>query len=531
MMLTLAPVLALLLLAGVIFTLYWSERGKRYAWLISIVGLNLIWLGLFSLHWFQPAETIFPAWRPFEPLAADRIVFRWDSGGWVYAICLVGLLLAVVLTAPVRFKYNSNPLSWSAAITFTAVGLLSVLSGSPLALAISWTLLDVVEVVYVLLIIRDYRYRREVLTSFALRLFSIGLLLGVIILGRQSGSGFTFETALAQYLVVLIAAVILRLGVLPLSLKYETQLPLQNGLTSLMRIVGQISGLALLTKLPAGLRVVDSSPLVAGGIVLLTFYGGLMWLLAENEIAGRSFFGLFFSGLAILSALNGNAPLSAVWGVALICWGGMIYLYTVRSRRLMILMAAALLSFSGLPFTILSAGWQAVAWNAGWVILLAGMWIMLIAGFVRLVFQERESSSTFEPYIVTTYTLGLVVLLLSGWLSVFFGVEEGLRLGIWWGALIIFGISVFLAQTALRRKQVEEISSLQSSWLQNVILRSTAAISAFLGLNWLYAVLRSVFHAVQGLTRLLTVLFEGEGGVLWSVLLLVLLISIFGGVR
>jgi len=190
-----------------------------------------------------------------------------------------------------------------------------------------------------------------------------------------------------------------------------------------------------------------------------------------------------------------------------------------------------LLSFSGLPFTILSAGWLAVAVNAGWVILLAGMWIMLIAGFVRLVFQERESSSTFEPYIVTTYTLGLAVLLLSGWLSVFLGVEQGLRLGTWWGSLVVFGASVFLIQTALRRKQVEEISSPQSAWLQNVIRRSTDAISAFLRLNWLYAVLRSVFHTVQGFTRLLTVLFEGEGGVLWSVLLLVLLISIFGGVR
>lgn len=531
MMLTFLPVLFLLLLAGLIFALYWSEPGKRFAWLIAVIGLFIAWLGLFALRWLQPAEMIFPTWRPFEPLTADRLVFEWDTNAWVLAICLVGLLLAVVLTAPVRFKYNSNPLSWSAAILFTAVGLLSILSGSPLALVISWTLLDVVEVVYVLLIIRDYRYRREVLTSFALRLFSVGLLLSVIIIARQPGLGFTFKSVLEPDLPLLIGAVILRLGVLPLSLKYEKQLPLQNGLTSLMRITGQISGLALLVKLPAGLMGNDPNLLLAGGIVILMAYAAVMWLLAENEIDGRTFFGLFFSGLAILSVLQGNAPLALVWGVALICWGGLIFLYTVRSPRLTLLMGAALLSFSGLPFTILSAGWQAVAVNAGWVILLASLWIVIIAGFVRHALQPRESSGSFEPYIVTTYTLGLIIVLLSGWLSVFLGVEQGLQLGVWWASLIVLGFTIFLGQMAYRRKPFEEISSPQTVWLQRVVQKSTEAISAFLGLNWLYVVLRFVFHTIQGITRLLTVLFEGEGGVLWSVLLLVLLISILGGAR
>ncbi|GAP11426.1 hypothetical protein BECAL_02614 [Bellilinea caldifistulae] len=525
------PVLFLLLLAVVIFALHWSEQGKRFAWLISVIGLFLAWLGVFALRWFRPAEVVFPAWRPFEPLTADRIVFDWETNAWVLAICLVGLLLAVILTAPVRFQYNSNPLSWSAAMTFTAIGLLSILSGSPLALAISWTLLDVVEVVYVLLIIRDYRYRREVLTSFALRLFSVGLLLSVMIVARQPGLGYTFESTLERDALWLIGAVILRLGVLPLSLKYEKQLPLQNGLTSLMRITGQISGLALLAKLPAGLVVSTSYPLVVGGIVLLMLYAAVMWILAENEIAGRTFFGLFFSGLAILSVLQGNAPLSVVWGVALVCWGGFIFLCTVRSPRLMILTGAVLFSFCGAPFTILSAGWQAVAVNPGWVILLAILWVVVIAGFIRHALQPRESSRSFEPYIVTTYTLGLMVLLISGWLSVFLGVEQGLRLGTWWGGIIVLGLTVFLGQSAYRRKQVEGDSSPQMVWLQPLIQKATDAISAFLRLNWLYLTLRFVFHAAQGVTRLLTVLFEGEGGVLWSLLLLVLVISIIGGVR
>ncbi|MEW6504579.1 MAG: hypothetical protein AB1457_11515 [Chloroflexota bacterium] len=530
-MLTFIPVLFLLLIAGVIFALNWSEQGKRFAWLISVIGLFLAWLGFFMLRWFRPAETIFPAWRPFDPLSADRIIFGWDTNAWVLAICLVGLLLGVILTAPVRFKYNSNPLSWSAAITFTAIGLLSVISGSPLALAISWTLLDVVEVVYVLLIIRDYHYRREVLTSFALRLFSIGLLLSVMIRAGEPGMGYTFEASREQDVLWLIGALILRLGVLPLSLKYEKQLPLQNGLTSLMRITGQISGLVILVRLPAGLMVSNTYPLIAGGIVLLIFYAAVMWLLAENEIAGRTFFGLFFSGLAILSLIHGNAPLSVVWGVALICWGGLIFLFTVRSPRLMILMGVVLLSFSGLPFTILSAGWQAVAVNAGWVILLAGMWVVIIAGFIRHILQPRETTSSFEPYLVTTYTMGLIVLLLSGWLSVSLGVEQGLRMGTWWGGLIVFGFTVFMAQRSYRRKQVEEVSSLQTVWLKGLVQKSTEAISAFLRLSWLYVILRFVFHTIQGIIQLLTVLFEGEGGVLWSLLLLVLMISIFGGVR
>ncbi len=528
-MLTFLPVLLILFLAGLIFALYWSEQGRRYAWLISVFGLLITWIGLFSLHWFRLPEAVFPAWRPYEPLTADQIIFRWDDNGWVYAVNLVGLLLAVVLTAPVRFKYNSNPLSWSSAMVFTAVGLLSILSGSPLALAISWTLLDVIEVVYVMLIIRDYRFRREVLTSFALRIFSVGLLISVIILARQPGLGFTFANVLPADLPLLILAVILRLGVLPLNLRYEKELPLQNGLTSLMRITGQISGLALLAKLPAGVAVGEEASWIYVIILLLIFYASVMWLLSENEIAGRTFWGLSFSGLAILSALQGKAPFSTVWGVAIICWGGMIYLFTVRSQRLRLLMAMALLSFSGLPFTVLSSGWQTVASNTGLTILTSIIWLVMGAGFIRHIFSERESSKSFEPYIVTTYTLGLVVLLVAAWVSVGLGLQNGFQAGIWWGSIPMFGFLAFSGQKFFRGKSSENVSYPQAVWVQNLVQKLIGLMSGFLQFNWLYAILRLVFHLVQAIIRFLTVLFEGEGGVLWSVLLLVLIISIFSG--
>jgi hypothetical protein len=45
-------------------------------------------------------------------------------------------------------------------------------------------------------------------------------------------------------------------------------------------------------------------------------------------------------------------------------------------------------------------------------------------------------------------------------------------------------------------------------------------------LGWLYAILAAVFRWLRGLADLITRTLEGEGGLLWSFLLLVLIISV-----
>ncbi len=530
-MLTLLPVLFILLVAGLVFGLYWSEPGRRYAWLVSVGGMLLAWGGVLALRWFEPAPLVFAHWRPFDPQNADPILFRWDSTSWAYAFGAVSLGLAVILTAPVRFKYNSTPLSWAAVMTFTAAGLISILSGSPVALAAAWMILDVLELIYGMLVIRDDQYRREVLASFALRVFGTFLLLAAIVLATQRGETLTFERVAAEQVWLLIAAVVLRLGVFPINVDYEQRLPLQHGLTSLMRITGQIAALSLLAKLPAGLALPESQTILVTLIAVIGVYSGLMWLIAASEINGRTFFGLAFSSMALIAAGYGNSPSTPIWGIAILAWGGMLFLFSVRSRRLLLLPVLGVVSLSGLPYAPLSSGWQAAGASLGWTLYWVVLQVILIGGYIRHALREGEDSRALEPYARTTYTLGLFLLLVSGWLVAAFGVPGGLTLGAWWAGLLTLVLSVLAFRLIRQGVGVEAGNSRLTAWLRQVFQVLSGAITAFLGLNWLYRLLRMIFHGVQRILGIFSTLFEGDGGVLWSILLLALLISLIGGTQ
>lgn len=530
-MLTLLPVLFILLIAALVFALYWSERGRRYAWLVSVAGMLLVWWGVLALHWFTPAPLVFSHWRPFDPQNADPVLFRWDTANWAYAFGLVSFGLAVIFTAPVRFKYNSTPLSWAAVMVFTAAGLFSILSGSPVALASAWMILDLLELIYGMLVIRDDHYRREVLASFALRVFGTFLLLAAIVLANQRGERLTFDHIAAQDVWLLMTAVVLRLGVFPIDPNYEQRLPLQHGLTSLMRITGQITALALLAKLPQGVALPETHSTLLTLIAILGVYSALMWLISSSEISGRTFFGLAFSSMALISAGYGNSGLTPMWGIAILAWGGMLFLFSVRSQRMLILPILAVISFSGLPFTPLASGWQATGATIGWILYWVVVKVIVIGGYIRHALRDGEDSRSLEPYVRTTYALGLFVLLTSGWLAVAFGVPGSLTPGTWWAGLLTLVLSILAFRLIRQGVAAEDEDFRPTAWLRHLFSVLSGAITSFLRLNWLYRFLRTLFHGVQRILGVLSNLFEGEGGVLWSILLLALLASLIGGAQ
>jgi hypothetical protein len=51
-------------------------------------------------------------------------------------------------------------------------------------------------------------------------------------------------------------------------------------------------------------------------------------------------------------------------------------------------------------------------------------------------------------------------------------------------------------------------------------------LGAIFRLNWLYRIFAWVYRLAQGLIQLLTAMFEGDGGILWSLVMLALIISL-----
>ena len=523
-MLTLVPILFLILSAVAVRFLRNLERGQGYSWMTAILTVLAAWGGVMALHWLQPDALVMTHWRPFDPIHADPIIFQWDAISWPYAFFMVGLLLAIILTAPVRFQYKSNPVTWSANLVFVGLSLFPILAATPLAVVVAWTVLDVVELVFVLGVISDWRFRREVVIEFVSRVFGTFLLLATMIYGYNPTQPLLFENLQPAQGALILAAVLLRMGVIPLNLPYVRQLPLQHGLTNTLRIVTQISALVILARIPTSL-VSETWPIFFFTLTAAAcLYGGLLWLIADNEINGRPYWFIATGSLAFLTVLQGNGPSSVLWGIALLGSGALLFVFSTRKRGLLILPALGLLTFTGLPFTPVASAWQATAPQGGWVTLTIVTVGLLASGYIRHALRPGEPFVGFERWAQTLYVLGLGMLSVSSWVAIYLG--QGLTTGRWWAGVIVLVICAASSWVFGFRQVRENPVAGRIGWFIHATSRVGTGIGNFLRFGWLGQIFRWFFRLAQQLILLITGVLEGEGGVLWALLLLALLLTL-----
>jgi hypothetical protein len=288
-----------------------------------------------------------------------------------------------------------------------------------------------------------------------------------------------------------------------------------------VRLVPAAASLAYLARLTsAGLTTLQEQILlVVTGIAALL--ASLSWLLARNELDGRPFWISSMAALAIASTLRGQPVASQAWGVALLFSGGLIFLTSARPRLLIPVLALGLLGFSTLPFTpawdgarLYSAPFNPV------IILFLVSHVLLLTGYIRHMIQPGESLAGVERWILAIYPLGLVLLPLThfvvggwGWVQII--QETGftvnfLRL---WPGFLVAALTIFLVLRGRR-------SLLIPSELE-------PGLKTALSMGWLYRGLWGVYDALGRLLDGVSRLLEGEGGVLWALLILALLLAIF----
>jgi glycosyltransferase involved in cell wall biosynthesis len=116
MALTLLPIGLRLLAAAVILTLNWLRPGFGVTWMIAVGSALLAWVGLLALRLRLPVQAVLVDYQP-------AVLFAWspaiavDEVSWAYALSLVTMLLAVLLTAAGRLRSHTNPVAWAGSLT------------------------------------------------------------------------------------------------------------------------------------------------------------------------------------------------------------------------------------------------------------------------------------------------------------------------------------------------------------------------------------------------------------------------------
>lgn len=551
-LLLLLPVAFLVLAASGIVALMQFRPSIGYAWVIGALGGLLAVGSAIFLRWRAPLQITIQQLSPFAGISSAPS-FRLDSSSWPYVLSLTVLALAFILTDSARLETEARPLNWAAGLGLAALGLLTVMAANPVTLVLTWTAVDMVEFIMVISTPSGRRMGLQTITVFSVRVMGTLLVILAVLFARSQSTAFEMTPIPASLAIFMLLAAGLRLGVLPLNLPYTREVYIWRGLGNVMRMIGPASSLMVLGRMPAQVVPDAWKGLFLGLSALAALYGAAMWLSADQEVNGRSYWSIALAALAVASVIDGSPRGSIVWGAALILSGSVLFFFTSRRRQILYIPILGMLGLVGLPFTPAAPGVAGLASGPFSLFTLAFILtvVLLLWGYLRHALRPRDELYRLERWVHTVYPTGLMALVLGQWVIAGLGWTGSLGVGVWWASVTIalvagagivaaFSLRGMFRETAL---EGEEVAGLQSAtqrsvvatwrWVRIFVQRAGGVLANIFALNWLYRFIIWIYQMAHNLVQLLTTMLEGDGGILWSLVILALIISLFwvGGAR
>jgi hypothetical protein len=512
-MFILLPIFLLLLTALTLMLLRFVRPDFKYPWMVAAGGATLALIGIFFWHIRLPQSISLAPWQPvtlffFSPTwLADRI-------SWPYALSLAALAAAVIWTSIVRAE--RDPAAWAGTLLLTALGILAVTAGNPLTLILVWSSIDLAELITMLRSTEGEEQNQGVVIAFAARLAGTGLVLWANLVSTAGGILMNFLTTPDSAGIYLLIAAGLRLGVLPLHLPYLKENVLRRGFGTSLRLVSAAASLSLLARIPANALKSSLPPYLLILAAVAALYAGWMWLRASDEILVRPFWVLGMASMSVAASLRGNPTGSIGWGVMLILGGGLLFLFSARQRSNIWLPLLGLWGLSTLPFSPSASVWQTGNQNS-WLFVIPFLpaQALMMTGFIRHALHPGESNLELqERWTKVLYPTGLFLLVAIAILLGLWGWDGARNLGEWWAAIIANLLAAGF--TALTLSALVRLVPASSSNQWTRIFR----------LERLYQTLTAIYDFFRRIADIITSSLEGEGGLLWSLLLLALILSV-----
>lgn len=534
-MIILLPIGLLLIASLVIFILDLTRPKFGISWLMASATCIITWLTIFILRLRLPTELDILSWNATEFNFVGRLSLLLDYDSWPYALALITITLAVILSDAARTRYDSTPRAWSASLFIAALGLLAIQSGTSLTMMMAWVLVDAMELIYLLRLQDSSQFQLRMITSYGVRTASIlslflGTMRGWAVVGDfnltqiPNSAGFFFLLAAG-----------LRLGVFPFNLPFLREPALRRGTGNIIRLTPVAASLSLLARLPADFLQPDLvrwMPLFLGLLAFAALYAAAQWLAAADEIEGRPYWIVAWASFALASVLNGAPRASLAWGMALILPGSLLFLYYPRVQRMNFLLFFGLIGILGLPYTPAASGWAGLAVNgvAIWTVFFVIAHGLMVLGYLERAFQPGGEAGALESWARIVFPFGLILIIqamialgLIGWPGAF-------TPGVWWLSLssnLLILIAVILIRRFGATPPYFQLPA--SSSLKKAVDKIFPRLEPIFRLEWLYRVGWRIYYLFGRVLKVFSAILEGEGGILWTVLLLVLLVIIISG--
>jgi len=511
-------VAAILVLFFISFAVLGNNRlslGPGYSWFLALGGWITAWILVILSYPAEPYVIQLIDWQQASLFFVSPQLIL-DSSSWPFAVAITTLLLSVLLTDIARVQ-EIDPNSWAADLALTGIGLIAVVAANPLTLLMGWTLLDVFETLIRFVHTKERHERERVVIAFSVRVLSLTLVIAAILRSQAMGKVLELTDIPVEVSGYLILATGLRLGVLPPLPPIMLEKPIRRGLGTMIRLIPVSASLVLLTRVASvGVIANWEIPLLLTSSIAV-IYGSLSWLKAKDELDGRPYWVLGMSAFSILASIRTQPLASTLWGLSMFFSGGLLFLFFFFLRRIKWLPVLGLIGISAFPFTQL---WHGLSIFKNLNILISIIFLLgfifLVLGYLRYTIGFTDYEEDVEGWVWIVYPIGLIILTLTHFYVIWsLGGLNVPRSGLggvnWWIGMIIFGLCTII-------------------WVANQrkILKATITAPQFfqeiVPSRWLF---RSFWWGYRSLSKLVlyfAYVLEGEGGVLWAVLIIILLI-------
>ncbi len=524
-MLTLLPVFMLLLSAIVIQLVgRISHRPGSTWWLATVLGA-IAWLLMIALGFLKPAEVQFQNWLPSASLNT-QVVLGINKDNWVFGFLLL-TTIEVMILYNARYLDSAKYLNkLSGLMVIGAFGLIAILSRSPLAFIIAWTLIDLAEFGVLTAVIGETENYQTKIYSVFVR--TGGIIFLVMAISRSAASIVFMEGTSPLLRWLLLLTVVSRMGILPINPPISRDVSLQRDLVTVLRLIPLLTAFSFITVIPAAALPDNLRDILVLIFTIGALFGAVSWIFSTDELAARPYWFFSLGCLGIISYLTGTAESLEGLAVLAAVAGTGVFLYHPRFRKIYPFIPVLLVGMFGFPFTPTNAVMQLFVQQV--LLLNQIFWSLslglLIAGVVKHATVNTLTSAVEVPWVRLMHTIGMYFLALSPWMivAVFFTSHNYVQK--WWVSLLILGLTACLGLVAVMVKSRNWGSDQRFSKIHRIASKLLKFFDSLLRFRWLGRIFAFLGKLLERFVFLIVSVLEGDGGILWSFLFLVLLFSL-----
>lgn len=500
-------------------------RGVRtaYIWMVLVFISFMLWLALMVIPYERFSPLIFNDWFKF---GETRISLRFalNPYNWILVLSMFSVNLSFFLTGIARLDIRSDLTRWIFQLVLIAFSFLALISADLWSIVLFWTILDLLELSFHRLILNDANdkiyFRRYIIKSLG----SILLIWNIASLSSSGLNPLINGIVSSSPNTSIFLAAFIHSGIFPLDSESKKSVEIKSSdlLKNLFIVLNFFVSFSLISNLQAPELPFILSFAISIGSYILIIFSSIQWALQKDNNYSLHFLLLYEAGVFIFLYFSGAAQYITFLLVILtisILW---LLFFTHRSKSLVIFPVISTFFVTGLPLSITAFGSRGFVGNGisvGLIVFLSSQ-ILLIYGYIKRAYAQNEKFYELEIWYQVAYLIGLFLPFLSAAAIIFFSkTTMPIEFQYWWIGLIVVLLAVigyFFSGKLFFRKNSEEFMPQTRSI---IILR-------FLSFEWLFNSFTFLESKVWGFVNGFSGLMEGEGGIMWALVFLILIFSL-----